>query len=117
LPGLPSLDFLPGTGKPWSVPGFDQSKGNKPWRQWITSSARHAPANRNVANLKQKIERLEAYEGWRKPIAIDYENAIGADEWSKHMWYLDQVLELLSQAETHAAICRKAVEDAATRNG
>ncbi|MEW6595552.1 MAG: HNH endonuclease [Thermodesulfobacteriota bacterium] len=96
-------NLVPSCGK------CNQSKGNKPWQQWITSSARHAPANRNVADLPQRIKRLEAYETWRKPVMIDYIEVLGADEWGKHMQFLDQVLKLLAEAENHAAVCRVAL--------
>lgn len=99
-------NLVPSCGK------CNQSKGNKPWRQWITSSARHAPGNRNVADLQQRMQRLEAYEAWRKPIVIDYVEVLGADEWERHMRFLDQVLELLAEAERHAAVCRATVEKA-----
>ncbi len=99
-------NLVPSCGK------CNQSKGNKPWRQWIDSTARHAPANRKIADLSFRIERLEAYEKWREPTVIDYAAILGGEGWKKHMQYLESVLNLLVQAEQHAEICRSIIASA-----
>ena len=104
-------NLVPSCGK------CNQSKGNKPWREWIKSTARHAPANRNVADLEQRIERLEAYEKWREPCILDYEAVLGEEHWKSHMSHLESVLDLLSLAEKHAEICRQLLAQAGPRRG
>lgn len=50
-------NFVPACGK------CNQSKGNKPWRQWMLSeTGRHSPTVRRIANLAVRIARLEQFE-------------------------------------------------------
>lgn len=102
-------NLVPSCGK------CNQSKGNKPWREWIKSTARYAPAARNVVDLEQRIERLEAYEKWRKPCQLNYEAVLGDEHWKSHMSHLQSVLDLLSLAEKHAEICRQLLAQASPR--
>jgi hypothetical protein len=53
-------DLVPCCGK------CNQSKGKKPWREWIIGSAPRSPKERGVADLPAKIARLETYEQWRQ---------------------------------------------------
>ena len=55
------------------------SKGAKEWRQWITSDAKKSPASRRVRDLAHRIERLEAYEQWRRPTVVDFPALVGAE--------------------------------------
>lgn len=102
-------NLVPSCGK------CNQSKGNKPWREWIKSTARHAPANRKVMDLEQRIERLDAYEKWREPCKLNYEAVLGDEHWRSHMSHLQSVLDLLSLAEKHAEICRQLLAQASPR--
>ncbi|WP_138708186.1 HNH endonuclease [Desulfocurvibacter africanus] len=69
-------NLIPSCGK------CNQSKGNKEWRTWIYSSAKHSPAKRNINDLEARVKRLEAYEKWGKPIQVDFEVLIGPDYWA-----------------------------------
>jgi 5-methylcytosine-specific restriction endonuclease McrA len=104
-------NLVPSCGK------CNQSKGNKPWREWIKSTAPHAPANRNIVNLEQRIERLSAYEQWRAPRMLDYEAILGGEHWQSHMFHLSSVLDLLARAEDHADICRKLLAQSSLQFG
>src|SRR5207302_9511130 len=65
----------------------NQSKGNKEWREWISSKARLSPTGRGVANVLERIGRLEQYERWRPATRISFESILGKDEW-EHYWTL-----------------------------
>lgn len=93
-------NLVPACGK------CNQSRGNKDWRTWMLSKARHSPTARGVAETNARVERLEAYEAWGKPIRIDYEALAGEDGWRKHLNHLEAVLSLLAQAEEHASALR-----------
>src|SRR5690606_29838600 len=72
----------------------------------MQSTARHSPKTRGIADLEVRMERLEAYEAWGKPIRINYNELAGEEGWSLHLSHLDQVLELLKRAEVHASDLR-----------
>src|SRR5262249_52560098 len=58
-------NLVPACGK------CNQSKGNKAWRVWMMSNARHSPTGRNVLDIADRITRLDAYENWRPPTKVD----------------------------------------------
>lgn len=93
-------NLVPACGK------CNQSRGNKEWRSWMQSAARHSPATRGIPDLEARMKRLEAYESWGKPVRIDYRELVGEEKWGKHVAHLEQVLELLDQAEVHASDLR-----------
>ena len=97
-------NLVPSCGK------CNQSKGNKPWREWIRSDAKHSPKRRNVPNLDERIRRLEAYEGWRVPRKLDYSEILGREHWTNHLSNLERVIKTLEEAESHAEACRRLVE-------
>jgi hypothetical protein len=47
-------NLVPSCGK------CNQSKGNKAWRPWMLSAAPRSPAGRKIANVTERIARLEA---------------------------------------------------------
>ena len=99
-------NLVPSCGK------CNQSKGNKPWHEWIKSKAKQSPASRNIVDLEKRIERLSAYEKWREPCKLDYEAVLGEEHWKSHMAHLNSVLDLLLLAEEHAKICRNLLAQA-----
>lgn len=74
-------NLVPACGK------CNQSKGNKPWRDWMLGSAKHSPTGRGIANVAARVSRLEAYEGWRSPVKVDFEAILGGDVWNEY-WRL-----------------------------
>lgn len=74
-------NLVPACGK------CNQSKGNKHWREWMLSGAPLSPTGRRVDGVAERIARLEAYEGWRSPTKIDFEAAVGREEWEQY-WSL-----------------------------
>lgn len=83
-----------------SCPKCNQSKRNQHWREWMLSAARRSPKTRAIADLDERIRRLESYEAWRAPTKVDFEQLLGAEEWS-HYWSL---WENLTNALTEAQI-------------
>lgn len=76
-------NLVPACGK------CNQSKGNTPWRIWIVNTkARHSPTTRTIADISERVAKLEAYEQWRKPTKIDFEATLGTEDWSAYwtMW-------------------------------
>jgi hypothetical protein len=79
-------NLVPSCGK------CNQSKGNKNWLTWMLSKAKLSPTGRNVADVDERIARLEAYEKWRTPTNLDFEKIIGSDEWRKYWQHWDAVM-------------------------
>ncbi|MBL9219271.1 MAG: HNH endonuclease [Opitutaceae bacterium] len=97
-------NLVPACGK------CNQSKGNKPWKTWITSNATKSPKTRNVPDLEKKILRLEAYERWKVPTKLDLEQVSTNELWEKHWRNLSRFDELIKECEQHARELRRDVE-------
>lgn len=82
-------NLVPACGK------CNQSKGNKPWRDWMMSTAKLSPTGRGVADVLLKINRLEEYERWRTPKCVDFEDIVGAEEWANYWTLCENVIEEL----------------------
>jgi hypothetical protein len=97
-------NLVPACGK------CNQSKGNKDWRQWITgTTAKHSPTKRKVANLSERIARLEAYERWRAPTKIDFEAVLGPDEWERYWQLWEAVNAELRKCQEVADLLREKI--------
>lgn len=71
-------NLVPSCGK------CNQSKGNKPWREWMTSKAPRSPKARGIPDIEARVERLATYEAWRPPTHVDFQHVLGADEWKEY---------------------------------
>lgn len=82
-------NLVPSCGK------CNQSKGNKPWRDWMLSNAKLSPTGRCVADIPDRVARLETYERWRPPTHVAFETVLTLEEW-EHYWrlYEDVIAEL-----------------------
>jgi hypothetical protein len=97
-------NLVPSCGK------CNQSKGASEWKEWILGPARLSPATRHIADLQDRIARLEAFERWRKPIQIDVESAVGSELWAGHWRNHDRLVALMKECQVHADSVRRAVE-------
>ncbi|CAN5229228.1 hypothetical protein BH10PLA2_BH10PLA2_15580 [soil metagenome] len=68
-------NLVPACGK------CNQSKGNKPWRDWMISKAKLSPTGRGLPNVAERLARLEAFEKWRPPTKLDFALVVGNEEW------------------------------------
>ena len=98
-------NLVPACGK------CNQSKGNKSWKVWILSAARRSPSARSVANLDEKVQRLEAFEAWSTPTKIDFESEVGEAFWRAHWENLARFFSLMEECEIHARALRTKIEE------
>jgi HNH endonuclease len=70
----------------------NSSKTNKHWRDWMTGKAPQSPTSRAIQNLQIRIERLEAFECWRKPTKVDFAAIIGEQEFEAYWQELDRII-------------------------
>jgi hypothetical protein len=89
-------NLVPACGK------CNQSKGNKPWRDWIESNAPRSPKARGLDGMQDRITRLEAYERWGSPRKIDFEDVLGSDLWAEHWKNWSAVIAELRKAQEFA---------------
>ena len=99
-------NLVPACGK------CNQSKGNKPWEQWILSTATLSPKARGVANLAERIERLHAFEQWREPTKVDFETVVGEELWEEHWRNCDALHALMRTSQETADQVQEAVRTA-----
>jgi hypothetical protein len=93
-------NLVPACGK------CNQSKGNKPWRDWMLSKAKLSPTGRSVAGIELRVARLEKYEKWKPPTHVDFGAIVGTTDW-EHYWSLcEDVNEELRQAQEVANAIR-----------
>lgn len=85
----------------------NQSKGKKPWREWMMSTAPRSPKSRGVADLATRIARLESFERWRRPRHFDFEAVCGPDLWKKHWNNWTTAMEVLRFSQEDAEKLRQ----------
>jgi hypothetical protein len=82
-------NLVPACGK------CNQSKGNKEWEAWMMSSAKLSPRTRGIADLEQRIDKLQAYELWGSPTKLDFEQIVGTEVWAEHWDNWRAILQLM----------------------
>lgn len=108
-------NLVPACGK------CNQSKGNKPWKQWILSDALQSPATRRIPDLNERIAKIEEYEKNFLPINIDIESIVGEERWKRHLNNLDRLCSLMNECQEHSDEIRSIISsrfesDRARRN-
>lgn len=99
-------NLVPSCGK------CNQSKGNKPWKDWILGPAARSPKTRGITDLAERIQRLEAYERWKPRDPLDFSKVVPAEVWSEHWANWKSVLEELKRSQAVAAKIRRIVAEA-----
>jgi 5-methylcytosine-specific restriction endonuclease McrA len=99
-------NLVPACGK------CNQSKGKSHWRIWMEGGAKLSPKTRGIADLKDRIERLETFEAWRQPTKIDFASIAGPEMWQRHRKNWRSVLDLLKTSQELATEIRTIVAKA-----
>ena len=89
-------NLVPSCGK------CNQSKGNKDWKHWIVSDATLSPKSKKVADLKERIIKLEAYAKWGTPTQVDFEAVVGLGVWGKHWKNWEELQNLMKHSQVLA---------------
>lgn len=98
-------NLVPACGK------CNQSKGNKAWRDWISSSAPRSPKSRGIPDLEARIQRLAAFEKWRNVEPIDFEHMVGSDVWAQHWQNWRRILDEMKASQTLASQIRATIKE------
>lgn len=93
-------NLVPSCGK------CNQSKGNKPWRDWMMSKAKLSPTGRGLVNVAERVGRLDAFEKWRPPIRIDFASVLGQEDWENYWSMCEKVMDELKGCQKIADAMR-----------
>ncbi len=96
-------NLVPSCGK------CNQSKGNKPWRDWMLGNAKLSPTGRGLPDVADRVRRLEAYEQWRAPTKIEFESIVAADVWQNYWSLCERVIEDMRRCQEVADSIRAQV--------
>jgi hypothetical protein len=83
----------------------------------IGTKAKHSPTKRGVADVAERMARLEAYEVWRTPIKIDFEVVLGKEQWEAYWKLWEAVNADLRNCQDVANACREKVIASLRANG
>lgn len=101
-------NLVPACGK------CNQSKGNKPWREWMLGPAKLSPTGRNIPGGAERVARLDAYERWRTPTRIDFVAMLGTDEWERYWALCEDVIGQMRRCQAVADGLRARVSKSLT---
>lgn len=99
-------NLVPACGK------CNQSKGNKDWRKWMVSDAALSPKSKGIADLEERMGRLEKYEQWCDPTKMDFESIVGKDIWGQHWQNWERVQGIMRESQKLAEQIKGQVAEA-----
>lgn len=98
-------NLVPACGK------CNQSKGNKDWKTWMQSNAELSPSSRHIADVEQRIKRLDDYEKKYNPIKIDFEEIVGKDMLEKHWANCKAICDSMQESQKHSDKIREIIKN------
>jgi hypothetical protein len=103
-------NLVPACGK------CNQSKGNSDWRTWMRGNAKLCPRVRCIADIEERIARLERFEGWRAPTKLDIAEIVGAELWRQYRENWRTLLESMRKSQDLATTLKAKLRDAVNGN-
>jgi hypothetical protein len=86
-------NLVPACGK------CNQSKGNKPWREWMVSDAAQSPKSRGVVDLNERMQMLADYEELFTPVKVDFEKMLGKEMWERYWKACDELQDFMRHCQ------------------
>jgi hypothetical protein len=87
----------------------NQSKQHRPWRDWMLGDAPGSPRTRGVADLMDRIARLECFEQWGKVAPLPIRDWVDGEQWEAYWRILQSLEQRLNEAQGCAANVNKAL--------
>jgi 5-methylcytosine-specific restriction endonuclease McrA len=93
--GYPSSirNLVPSCGK------CNQSKGSSDWKKWMLGVARHSPSVRKIADIEQRIARLERFESWAACVPLNVKEVVSPSRWSEYYAIQHEILDKMREAQ------------------
>ncbi|HTC92188.1 MAG TPA: HNH endonuclease [Terriglobales bacterium] len=93
--GYPSSirNLVPSCGK------CNQSKGSSDWKEWMLGVARHSPSVRKIADVEQRIARLERFEVWASCVPLDVRSLVSSKLWDQYYAMQEEILSKMRDAQ------------------
>lgn len=109
--GYPSSiqNLVPSCGK------CNQSKGSSDWKNWMLGEARHSPSARKVADVYERIGRLEEYESWAKCIPLNVKELVSPELWDQYYAIQEEILNKMRAAQQLATQIAREIKDRASK--
>lgn len=93
----------------------NQSKGNKPWKDWMLSDARLSPRTKNIPDIEHRIRRLEEFEARYTPIKLDFETIVGSEAWKQHWENCTKLHHFMQESQKHSDKIRECIRISARK--
>jgi len=90
----------------------NQSKSGADWLKWMTGPAKGSPKTKKVADLDERIGRLQAFVRWGNVKPLPLEQLAGPQLWKIHWDNLKLIEQRMKDAQVHAAQIRSAIAKA-----
>ena len=96
-------NLVPACGK------CNQSKGNKPWREWMFGDAPRSPKSRGIEAIETRAARIVEYERLFPPVKIDFEEVVSRGLWQTYWNAHRDLVEKMRECEKLATKVRAEV--------
>jgi hypothetical protein len=93
--GYPSSirNLVPSCGK------CNQSKGSTHWKAWMRGIARHSPSARKIADIENRIDRLEQLESWANCVPLNVKDLVSPSLWEQYYALQADILNKMRDAQ------------------
>ncbi len=92
-------NLVPSCGK------CNQSKRNDSWRAWMISvSAPLSPTARGVADVRERMVRLEAFEKRFVPRHVDFVAIVGSEAWDAYWSHCEEIIAQMAECHRTAKL-------------
>ena len=104
-------NLVPACGK------CNQSKGNKPWKEWMLGDAKLSPKSLKVKDLKDRVKKLKEYEKKFKCTTLDFAKIPAlSKKWGLYWENHDKLLKKMHEYQKLANEIQKVIEDYVNKN-
>jgi hypothetical protein len=93
----------------------NSSKTNSHWKEWMLRQTGNTPKNRGIADLDERVGRLERFEVWREPTKVDFREILGDEDFEEYWRELDRVVTELQKSQAMADNLKQKIADARSR--
>jgi hypothetical protein len=87
----------------------NSSKGSANWRDWMLSGRGNSPSARGVADLAERVARLETFVRWRTPTQINFKTVLGERDWDDYWRRWEAVNDMMRECQEFANVLRARV--------